>query len=192
MVNGFIRTKFDNLNALSFRKGNNHIKDEELRTKYEENNNIEIEDFKIVNQEILNKPIIRNVKFSSEDLVEAIGNKLYIEPSLFLTKRINPFKLVERKFPVDFATIWKDINKVTIQIPKGYALETLPEPLAIALPNNMGVFKYQVMQSGNKIKTISSLEFNTSMIPPQYYNFLKDFYGKIVKKESEKIVLVKI
>ncbi len=192
MTNGFIRTKYDNLKALSFRKNKNHIKDKELRTKYEDNNNIEIEDFKIVNQEILNKPIVRSVKFSSEDLVEGIGNKLYIEPSLFLTKRKNPFKLEERKFPVDFAAAWKDLNKVTIQIPESYRVESLPEPIAIALPDNLGVFKHQVTHVGNKIKTVSVLQFNTSMIAPEYYIILKDFYGKIVKKESEKIVLVKI
>jgi len=191
MVNGFIRSKFENSSALNFRKNNNHIKDEELKEKYEEDNHIEIEDFKIINQEILNKAVIRNVKFVSEDLVEGIGNKIYIEPSLFLTKRINPFKLDERKFPVDFATAWKNENKITIQIPKGYVVESIPEPLAIALPDNLGVFKYQVIQSGNKIKTISSLEFNASIISPQYYSFLKDFYGKIVDKESEKIVLIK-
>jgi hypothetical protein len=192
MLNGFIRTKYENWNALSFRKSNNHITDEALRSKYEELNNIEIESFKIENQLALNNPILRNIKFSSGDLVEGIGNKLYIEPSLFLTKRINPFKLEQRMFPVDFGTIWKDINKVTIQIPDGYKIETLPESLAIALPNNLGVFKYQLIQSGRRIKTISILEFNSEKIGPQYYSFLKDFYGKVVQKECEKIVLVKI
>lgn len=191
MVDGLVRTKFENLNALTFRKNYNHIKEEELIKNYEENNNLETEEFKISNQEDIYKDIVRNVKFSSEDLVEKIGNKLYIEPNLFLTKRENPFKLEERKFPVDFATAWKNENKITIQIPDGYAIESIPEPLSIALPDNLGVFKYQVIQSGNKIKTISSLEFSTSIIPPQYYSFLKDFYGKIVDKESEKIVLIK-
>lgn len=191
IVDGLIRTKYENLNALNFRKNYNHIKDEELIKNYEENNNLETEEFKISNQEDIYKAIVRNVKFSSEDLIEQIGNKLYIEPNLFLTKRENPFKLDERKFPVDFVTAWENENKITIQIPKGYVVESIPEPLAIALPDNLGVFKFQVIQSGNKIKTISSLKFNESIIPPQYYSFLKDFYGKIVDKESEKIVLIK-
>ncbi|WP_026775538.1 DUF3857 domain-containing protein [Polaribacter sp. Hel_I_88] len=191
MVEGFIRTKFENLNALDFRKNYNHIKEEELIKNYEENNNLETEEFKISNQEDIYKDIVRNVKFSSEDLIEKIGNKLYIEPNLFLTKRENPFKLDERKFPIDFVSAWKNENKITIQIPKGYAVESLPESLAIALPDNLGVFKYQVTHNGNKIKTISSLEFNMSIIPPQYYSFLKDFYGKIVDKQTEKIVLIK-
>ncbi len=191
MVEGFIRTKYENLNALSFRKNNNHLKEDELITKYEENNNLEIEDFKIINKENLNKPITRSVKFLSEDLIEQIGNKIYLEPSLFLTKRKNPFKSDKRKFPVDYTTSWKDVNRVSIQIPEGYSIEKLPEPLAMALPDNLGVFKYQVLQRGNSISTVSILQFNSPVIPANYYAYLKDFYGKLVEKQSEKIVLVK-
>ena len=191
MVEGFIRTKYENLNALNFRKNYNHIKEEELIKNFEENNKIESEEFKILNQEDIYKDIVRTVKFSSEDLIEQIGNKLYIEPNLFLTKHENPFKLAERKFPVDFATAWRDVNRVSIEIPEGYSVEKLPEPLAIALPNNIGVFKYQVSQNGNKIKSLSIIEFNSAIIPSDYYVYLKDFYSKLVQKQTEKIVLIK-
>ncbi|WP_334057022.1 DUF3857 domain-containing protein [Polaribacter sp. P097] len=190
-VTGFTRTIFDNFDAQRFRIRYNHIKDEDLIERFEENNNLEVDDFKLVNQDNLAKPVVRNVKFTSEDLLETIGNKLYIEPSLFLTKRSNPFKLEERKYPVDFTSAFKETNKVTIQIPNGYAIETVPEQLAIALPDNLGFFKYQVINGGNKIKLVSLLQVNSSMVPPQYYQALKDFYSKLVKKETEKIVLVK-
>ena len=55
----------------------------------------------------------------------------------------------------------------------------------------MGVFKYQVLAGGNKVKIISILEFNTATIPANYYETLKGFFGEFVKKQSEKIVLVK-
>ena len=192
VVEGLIRTKYNNLNALNFRSSKNHIKEEELITKYEENNNVEVEDFKLLNQQELNKPIVRNVKFISEDLIEEINGKLYIEPLLFLTQHENPFKLEERKYPVDFASAWKDAHRVSIQLPEGYTVEKMPEPMALALPDNIGVFKYQVKHTGNKINASFILQFNESLIAPQYYPYLKDFYGKMVKKESEKIVLVKM
>ena len=192
MVEGFIKTTYENLNALNFRKNNNHLKEDELITKYEEKNNLEVDNFKISNKEKQSKPVARFVKFISEDLIEQIGNKVYIEPLLFLTKRKNPFKADERKFPVDFITAWKDQERVSIQIPQGYIVEKLPEPLAIALPDNIGVFKYQVTQSGGKINTLSVLQFNSHMIPAQYYPYLKDFYSQLVQKESEKIILKKI
>ncbi|MFT5214126.1 MAG: hypothetical protein ACI9WV_001855, partial [Patiriisocius sp.] len=131
------------------------------------------------------------VKFLSEDLVEEINNKIYIEPLLFLSRKSNLFKLSERKFPVDYTSKWQEKNTVTIQIPEGYKVETLPATIAIGLPENLGVFKYQVTQNSSKIQAFSILQFNSAIIAPQYYAGLKDFYGQMVKKQSEKIVLVK-
>ncbi|ARV15334.1 DUF3857 domain-containing protein [Polaribacter sp. SA4-12] len=192
MVEGMVRTKYDNLNALNYRKNNNHIKEEDLITKLEEKYKLEIEDYKVLNKKVLEKSVIRNVKFLSEDLIEEINGKIYIEPLLFLSEHNNPFKLEDRKFPVDFATPWKDRNTVSIQIPEGYKVESLPESLAIGLPDGLGVFKFRVMQQGNKISTISILQFNEGVISAQYYASLKDFYGQMVKKQSEKIVLIKL
>lgn len=191
-VEGLIRTKYNNLKALDYRNNNNHVKEENLITKLEEKYKFEIEDYKVANKKILGKPIVRSVQFISEDLIEEINGKLYIEPILFLTAHTNPFKLEEREFPVDFTTPWKDRNTVSIQIPEGYKVEFLPETFAIGLPRDLGVFKYQVKQVGNKIKTISVLQFNQAIISPEYYSALKGFYSEFVKKQSEKIVLVKI
>ena len=191
MIEGMIRTKYLGLNALNYRKNYNHIKEDNLKTKLEENYNFEIEDYKVVNKALLGKPVIRNVKFVSEDLIENINGKLYIEPLLFLTKHTNPFKLEDRKFPVDFTSPWKDKNVVSIQIPEGYKVESLPKTFAIGLPENLGMFKFMVSQKGSKISTISILQFNNAIISPQYYAALKDFYGQMVKKQSEKIVLIK-
>ncbi|MBG7613514.1 DUF3857 domain-containing protein [Polaribacter sp. BAL334] len=190
-IEGLLRTKNENLNALTIRRNENHLKEEDLKAKLEEAYKIEIEEYKIGNKEDVNLALTRTIKFSSEDLVEQINDKIYLEPLLFLTVRNNPFKLEERKYPVDFATAWKDVHRVTIEIPAGYSVEKLPEPLAIALPENIGVFKYQVTQNANKISTVAVLEFNAPMILPENYQFLKDFYSKLVLKETEKVVLVK-
>lgn len=191
-INGLLRTKYQNLRALSFRRNYNHIKQDELINNFEDENNIEVENFKISNKNSIGKPLVRNIKFNSEDLVETINNKIYIEPLLFLTKRENPFKLDERKFPVDFTTAWEDTERVIIEVPENYKIESIPEPIALALPDDIGIFKFQVLTKGNKISTISKLQFNKALIPSDYYPYLKDFYNKLVEKETEKIVLTKI
>jgi len=111
---------------------------------------------------------------------------------LFYTQKTNPFKLEDRKFPVDFSSPWKDKYSVSIQIPEGYKVENIPESFAIGLPENLGVFKYQITQKLRKINTTCVLQFNSAIIAPQYYAVLKDFYTQLVAKQSEKIVLVKI
>jgi hypothetical protein len=192
IVNGISRTKFGNLSALTYRKNHNHLTEETTITNLEEEDKIEIEGFRLSNEKLIGKPVTRLLQFSSEDLVENINGKLYLEPLLFLSQHKNPFKLKDRKFPVDFITPWKDKNAVSIEIPEGYKVESVPDNLAIDLPENLGIFRYQIIQKENRIGTISILQFNNAIITPKYYAALKDFYRQLVEKQSEKIVLVKI
>ena len=192
MVEGIMRTKLDNLNALKFRKRYFKAKEESLINKFEENNELEIEDFKVSNMKKLGKPIVRSIRFSSENLIEDINGKIYIEPLLFLSEHENPFKREKRTFPVDFVTPQKTRSTVSIQIPEGYKVTKLPEPIAIGLPDKLGVFKFQTVQTGNVINTRCIFQINESLISPTYYTYLKGFYAEMVKKESEKIVLERI
>jgi hypothetical protein len=192
LVEGVLRSKYSNLKALNYRKNKNHIKEDVLRGQREEKYTIEIDEFKLLNKNKLSKPVVERIKFSSEDFVEEINGKLYIEPLLFFANTTNPFKLEDRKFPVDFTTPWKDVHRVSIQIPEGYKVEILPKKIAIGMPEDLGVFKFQTSQKGNKINTVCILQFNSAIIAPQYYAVLKGFYAKVVEKQSEKIVFVKI
>jgi len=191
MTEGMMRTKYSNLGALDYRNRKNRLPEEDLITTMEDEFNIEVEEYKIDNKFDLGKPVARTVKFSSEDLVEEINGKFYIRPMLFQGYTTNPFKSDERKFPVEFPSPWKEKSTINIEIPEGYTIESSPEPKALGLPENLGMFKYQVLAKGNKVRVISMIEFNTDKIPANYYETLKGFFGEFVDKQSEKIVLVK-
>jgi len=190
-VNGMMRSKYLNLSALSFRNRFNGITEESMRSKFEEDYNIEIEDLKVQNKLALGKPVARVVKFSSEDLLEEINGKIYIDPLLFFTSNVNPFKADERKYPVDFNSPWKRKYMISLELPEGYSVETIPEDMAIGMSDRLGFFKYVIKQAGNKISVLCSLQINQGKINPTYYNELKDFYKKMIEKQTEKIVLVK-
>ena len=191
LVAGMMRSKYTRHEALAYRKKYNHVKDDDVISQIEEKYEIEIDNFRISNKKKIGKPINQLLKFSSEDLIEEINGKNYISPLLFLTSGANPFKLEDRKFPVDFETPWKKVNRVTIKIPEGYKVESFPKSIAIGLPEKLGVFKYQVQVVNNVIKVISIMQLNNAIIAPQYYQHLKEFYKTMVEKQSEKIVFVK-
>lgn len=191
IIEGMIRTRLTGLNAYTHRKINNGLKEEGVISKLEDKYSIEIDNFKTTNDKNVFKPFVRSITFSSEDLAEEIGGKLYISPLLFFTVKTNPFKLENRKYPVDFTGPWKDKNSITLEIPQGFEVVSLPETLAIGLPDDLGVFKFQVKQTGNKITTVSILQLNEGVIVPQYYQQLKEFYKQIVEKQAEKIVITK-
>ncbi len=190
-INGLFIKKEKMLNALLSRNKFNNVNKEDIISKLEEKYDFEIENLKIANQNKLGSTLTQMLKFSSDNLVEEINNKLYVNPFLFLTSSTNPFKSNKREFPVDYITPWKDVNKISIKIPEGYQVESIPEQLAIGLPENQGFFKFIVVKQGLNIKVSAILQFNSSMIAPTYYQTLKDFYSKIIAKQNEKIVLIK-
>lgn len=190
-VSGLLRTNEEMLNAMLGRIKYNHFSKEEVVSKLEETYNIEIDNFRISNKENSYKPYSRMIQFSSDDLVEGINGKLLINPLLFFTLKTNPFKSDKRTFPVDFASAWKESNNISIEIPQGYTPESIPEQLAIGLPDNLGFFKFKIVHNGQTINVSSVLQINTPILGSNYYSSLKEFYTQAVAKQMEKIVLVK-
>jgi len=190
-VTGMLMRTFRNHSALNFRKKKNHLKEEAIITQLEDDFNIEIDEFKIANKKKLSKPILVRSKFTSEDLVEKIQEKLYVTPLLFLATKKNPFKLDDRKYPVDFGTPWEEKNTVSIKIPEGYKVAFLPKSFGLSLPEELGVFKYVVKKAGNNIMIVSLIQFEEAVIGAKNYSYLKNFFKEIVEKQSEKIILEK-
>ena len=190
-VEGNMRTTYNNYVALGYRKRASRLGEDELINRLEEDYSIETEEFKIDNQNDIGKPVVRSFKFFGEDFVEGINNKLYLTPMLFFAKKQNPFKAEKRAFPVEYVIPWQDKHRITLELPEGYTIESMPEQLSIGLPENLGSFRFLIQQKGNKVTVMSILKMNSSVITPDFYLELKEFYNKVVQKQTEKIVLVK-
>jgi hypothetical protein len=68
----------------------------------------------------------------------------------------------------------------------------LPESSNIAMEDSIGVFKYLASFSGDTIQISISAQINTPIIAADYYQTLKEFYQKMIEKQNEKIVLIKV
>ncbi|WP_046758954.1 DUF3857 domain-containing protein [Kordia jejudonensis] len=193
VVEGQERTSFSENRALRFRKAYNKANKDEYLEKLENAiEGIEIEEYTVKNENNLGKPVTESYKFTLEDRVEIIGDKIYFSPLLFLATTENPFKSEIREYPIDYNYLWKDTYRITIQIPDGYEIESIPESLAMGMEDNLGEFKYIISQKGKSINLNASVKINSLIIPSNYYGNLKEFYKMLVEKEQEKIVLKKI
>ena len=191
-IEGVRRTQYTNLNALNYRDNYAKMKDDDVILKVEEENGkIEISDFKIVNKSEIYKPIIEMFKFTSDDLLDKIGDKIYFKPLFFDAMTKNPFNLEKRDYPIDFGAPFIKDNKVGIKIPAGYVVESVPENLAIGLRENYGVYKFSIKIEAGMINVYSMLQINTAIFPSANYDEIKDFYKMIVNKNLEQIVFKK-
>jgi len=192
-VTGKLRRQIGDHVALAFRQ--NHLgtsTDNYLEELENENNKIEISDYKRENDTDLSKPIVETYSFKSTNDIEVIGDKIYILPELFFNMSTNPFKQEKREYPVDFGYPTEVKYNINIDVPAGYTVETLPAPINLVTEDQLGVFKYVTAMAGNKIQVSATTTINSAIVSTQYYETLKNFFQKMIEKHNEKIILKKI
>ncbi|RFN59772.1 transglutaminase domain-containing protein [Marixanthomonas ophiurae] len=191
-ITGSAQNRFTGHYALGKRKSFINVKEEDIRKKLEENSGeTEISNIAFENLKNLYQPVSLKYDFKNFDALEEIGGKLYFSPLLFLAMDENPFKLNERSYPIDFNYPIKDRYIVTVDIPEGYTIESLPESAAFALGENSGMFKYMINNVGGKLQISVEFALNTATMPAQDYGNIKEFFKLMIDKEHEKIVLTK-
>ncbi|MEO5776819.1 MAG: DUF3857 domain-containing protein [Flavobacterium sp.] len=192
-ITGKIREQYFDYNAFEYRDDNKSVsKDGHIETLEKKYQGLEIGEFEVQNKDDLSLPIVENYSFTSNNSVEIIGNKMYISPLLFFTRTENPFKQETREYPIDFVYPNQDKYMVSLTIPDGYAVETLPQSKALSMPGNLGGFKYMISNNGSQVQLVYTQDNNQAIIASEAYQVLKDYYKEIVSKQTEKIVLKKI
>ena len=101
-VSGQFRQYFSNYKAYLFRDDYIGTAKQDFVEKVELRTGMEIANYQVENESELTKPLKVMYDFSSNDMVEVIGDKMYIAPLLFLAMSENPFKQENRQYPVDF------------------------------------------------------------------------------------------
>jgi len=123
------------------------------------------------------------------DCVKRIDDKIFINVDFGDAMKKNPFSDTERTLPV-FMNNLIDVKIISIlNIPENYEVESLPERMAIALPNKEGKFHFDIKQVGNSLNINYNLKINKDIFSPAEYGSLSNFITLINEKEGEKIIL---
>ncbi|MFN3969081.1 DUF3858 domain-containing protein [Flavobacterium sp.] len=190
---GKIRHQYFDYNAYLYRDQYNGLAEESLVDRLEKKySEIEVANYEVQNNFEFTKPIIENYNFTTNNSVEVIGDKMYVSPFLFFALTVNPFKQEVREYPVDFVYPHQDKYNVSLTIPEGYTLETLPKPKSVSMPDGLANFKYNISSNEKTIQLSYTIDINNAVIEPEYYEALKSFFKELVNKQTEKIVLKKM
>ncbi|MBO9582544.1 MAG: DUF3857 domain-containing protein [Flavobacterium sp.] len=192
-VTGKTRRQCTDYNAMISRGNFEKLKEEEYLEKLENNyGKIEVSEYSRTNEKELLSPTIETYSFTGNDLCEMIGGKIYVSPMLFFTQNKNPFKQESREYPVDFGYPFMDKYNITIKIPEGFAVETLPAAVAYSMENNLGSFKFNIAANDNVLQLMIINQINEAIVNTEQYEMLKEYYKGMIAKETEKIVLKRI
>lgn len=188
---GKVKEILDNHYAYLLRKKYSKISQEKyIQEKESEQRNMLIEDFKIENLES-DEELSESYTFTKENSFDAVGNKIFLNPLLFLSSKKNPFKSEKRNYPVDFIYPFNNQLIVNIKIPEGYKVESMPEPIRLEFAGSTGEYEYALSGSGQYLRLNINFKMQESEIEVDQYDFLREFYKQMTTKQQEQIVLIK-
>ena len=193
-VEGKVREQKTLQLAQRLRKKESKLTEEEKIEQLEDYDfDITVENIVIKNEDKYEKPYIKSFDFTSDELVEEIGDRLYISPLLFYAIEESPFKEETRTYPIDFIYPFKDTYIINITIPDGYAVDYLPSSSAAKLSDdNLSSYKYMIINNGKSIQLNINFDFNTSLVSVDMYKGFRQYFNSYLDKISEKIILKKI
>lgn len=135
-------------------------------------------------------PVSVHYDFELKNLLTA--DIIYFNPMLAEMQKNNPFKSIERHYPVEMPYKMEETYVLNMEIPKGYRVDELPKSAKVAYNETEGIFEYLIQKGDNNIQMRVHLKLNKAYFPTEEYPTLRDFFGYVVKKENEQIVFKKI
>ncbi|WP_297331997.1 DUF3857 domain-containing protein [Flavobacterium sp.] len=192
-ITGRVRSQYTNQSALNYREEHSSEKSinriAEIERKY---NNLLVSDFLLKETSNLSEPVIEDYSFTYNNAAEIIGDRMYLNPLLFMTAQENPLKQEKREYPVSFVypKLYKNIFIITL--PDGYEIESLPKSVAIAMEEGIGDMAYSIAAKDNVVQVAMQLNINYSLVSQLYYDTIRNFYKNVIEKQNEKIVLKRI
>lgn len=151
----------------------------------------EVSGFEMVNAEDPSKSLQLKYNFTTENNVDFIGDKIFVNPLVIKYLDENPFKLEQRLYPVEQAAPENNTYIFNLDIPEGYEVEELPKRQNLVLPEKGGKYTYISAVQGNKIQVMVRFSLMKTLYLPNEYPSLKEFFNLIMAKQEEQIVLKK-
>ncbi len=157
-----------------------------------EKTGLTIDSVTVTGQDSLDAPLRISAQVTGASYAQVSGDFIYLNPAVVDRATTSPFKLKDRKFPVDMSYKRTILDVTNVKIPDGYGVAELPLSTRLSVGADEAKYSREAAVEGGVIQVMMRVTFNTTTFQPSSYAVLKDFYEKIVAAESNLIVLKKL
>ncbi len=131
------------------------------------------------------------VEYDLRVIPDSTSDLFYFNPMQGEAYKENPFKAAERVYPVEMPYSVDERYVLNMEIPDGYVVDELPKSAKVSYNADEGYFEYLTANDGQTIQFQCRLRLNKANFKPEDYDSLREFFGLVVKKQSEQIVFKK-
>jgi hypothetical protein len=179
--------------AYLFRKEHSKYNDKQDYVKNFERNNpgLSITSSEVFAIDTISKPVSIHQTINYNGNIEVDDSTITFMPAFLDRITTNPFKLDERKIPVDFTNSFDRTYYYSYKIPDGYKIQEIPKTANVVLPDKTGKFIYRTNANDSTIQVIINFAITKPVFTQDEYHNMKQLFAEIVNKGSEPIILKK-
>ena len=115
------------------------------------------------------------------------GRKVLLPASLFSANEKHMFEHSERVYPIYFAYSFKKLDDITIELPLGWKVTTMPKP--IDHDAKAAEFKLNVEDQKGVLHIRRELRMDVTIAPKDVYPALRGFYQMVRTEDEQQIIL---
>ena len=135
------------------------------------------------------RTVTERLDFSIENAVN--DELIYLDPFIIRFFSENPFKSADRQYPVDLAYARDYIYNLSIALPEGYQIESLPDDATLSLPNGVGKVTFRIEQNGKFLLLNFAMRLGQSHYPVDLYPALRELFETSVQVQNQSMVVLK-
>ncbi len=132
---------------------------------------------------------IFNFKASSSKYASKAGKRLFVPLNKINTFEYVPPKLKDRNLAVHLNRNYSKIDTISITLPEGYKVESLPEKQS-KLESSFGEYSFDVELKDRTLIYTRKLVEKPAILPAEKFEEVRNFYKQIAKADGMKVVLV--
>jgi hypothetical protein len=127
-------------------------------------------------------------KLTLPSMAESVGRRVLLPLGLYEAGRPQMFQTTSRKQDIYFHFPYAEQDDITIQFPKGWHAESLPEPDVI---NPGGLLRYEIAakQEGDALHVQRKLVVGGLVYPVDSYLAVRKFFGAAKQGDEKQLVL---
>jgi hypothetical protein len=134
-------------------------------------------------------PLLISATVELPSAASLVGSRAMVPMAIFTTTHKNPFTSEQRKNAIYFHYAYRVDDEVTLKVPSGYTVESLPVTADI----NLGALRYTATAGriDDAVRLVRNLTIDAQIVGRDQYPSVRTFFSKAAAADQEQLVLRK-
>jgi hypothetical protein len=185
-----VEKEFHGLAAVSARNALDHQTEEERFQNLEEAlkesfSGASLEDLEYPNLGAWQEPLRSRYSLRIDQYGAAAGSRLLLPVILFPEK--NPFHTESRQHPIYFQRTYHERDEISIRIPEGFEVESLPRGRTVDL--SALLYRVRVQGEGDEVLITRDLKVDILLVEAAKYDMVRNLFAEAARVDGAELVL---